>query len=270
VKGKTVAVLESRMGAQLADLVTKRGGLPLHAPALAEVADVQPQAIQTLIEQWRTAPIKAAIFQTGVGTQALFGTIDTLGLADEFLRLLAQTLVIVRGPKPTGVLRGRGVRIDRRAADPFTTVEVLELLRDLDLRDARVLVQSYGEPNGVLDTALETLGATVIEIPTYRWALPTDTRPLELLLDALSRGDVHAAMFTSASQIRNLYDFANTLKREAALVQDLNRTLVASVGPVCSQALRDKGIRVAVEASPPKLGPLLSALETALNSAATE
>jgi hypothetical protein len=28
--------------------------------------------------------------------------------------------VAARGPKPTGALRSRGVRIDRSAADPFT------------------------------------------------------------------------------------------------------------------------------------------------------
>ena len=37
MRGKTVAILESRLGAQLAELVGKRGGSALHAPALAEV-----------------------------------------------------------------------------------------------------------------------------------------------------------------------------------------------------------------------------------------
>ena len=37
MKDKTVAILETRVGAQMADLVRKYGGIPFSAPALAEV-----------------------------------------------------------------------------------------------------------------------------------------------------------------------------------------------------------------------------------------
>jgi uroporphyrinogen-III synthase len=47
---------------------------------------------------------------------------------------------------------------------------------------------------------------------------------------------------------------------------DLNRTLIASVGPVASAALRRFAVDVDVEASPPKLGPLVSALDDALSN----
>ena len=40
MKGKTVAILEARSGAQLAELVRRRGGTPFLAPALAEVPDM--------------------------------------------------------------------------------------------------------------------------------------------------------------------------------------------------------------------------------------
>ena len=38
-----------------------------------------------------------------------------------------------------------------------------------------------------VDAALRAAGATVIDIPTYRWTLPSDTTPLTGLLDALAR-----------------------------------------------------------------------------------
>ena len=70
-------------------------------------------------------PAALAIFQTGVGTRALFNATDGLGLTPKFLALLAKSTVVARGPKPTAALRSRGVRIDRPAAEPFTTREVL-------------------------------------------------------------------------------------------------------------------------------------------------
>ena len=265
MKARTVAILESRLGSQLGELVAKRGGRPLLAPALAEVPDLDPAGIARLVDDIGSKPPKVAVFQTGVGTQALFAATDSIGKTQNLLDLLANCLVAARGPKPAGALRSRGVRIDCSAKEPFTTVEVLDSLRDVSLRGERVLVQRYGETNVALEKALQAKGAEVLEVPTYRWALPADTAPLVKLLDALEQRSVDASVFTSASQAHNLFALAGKLGRAEALAGHLNRTLVASIGPVCSAALAKHGVRVVLEAKPPKLGPLVSALDLALS-----
>jgi len=265
MKAKKIAILESRLGKQLAELVAQRGGEPFHAPALAELPDLDPAQIAELVRSLESRPAKLAIFQTGVGTRALFNATDALGLTKFFLSLLEKTIVAVRGPKPTGALRTRGVRIERSAADPFTTHEVLESIRDIPVEGERVIVQRYGVANVELDRALAARGAQVIEIPTYRWSLPEDTRPLESLIAALERGEMHAAVFTNAEQVRNLFAVAEGLGRGDALRVALNNTLVASIGPVASAALREHEVKVGLESSPPKLGALMSALDSALS-----
>jgi len=265
MQGKTVAVLESRLGKQLVELIAKRGGLPLHAPALSEVADVDPAFVADLIADLHSHPAKVAIFQTGVGTHALFKATDTLGATADLLALLAQMTVVARGPKPTGALRSRGVRIDLNAGEPFTTAEVLQALRSVEVAGARVIVQRYGVTNVELEQTLRERGAQVVEIPTYRWALPEDSAPLVALIDALARGEVDAVTFTNAAQIHNLFAIAAQQNRTAALKAALDRALVASIGPVCSAALGKFGVRVAIEPHPPKLGPLVSALDEALS-----
>ncbi len=129
-----------------------------------------------------------------------------------------------------------------------------------------MVVQRYGEKNVELERALREKGAEVVEIPTYRWALPEDTGPLAALIAALERGEVDATVFTSASQAHNLFALAEKLGNRGTLAASLNRTLVASIGPVCSAALRSHGVNIALEASPPKLGPLVAALDRALAS----
>ena len=265
MQAKTVAILETRLGRQLGELVVKHGGRPIYAPALAEVPDVDRGYIARLVGELETHPAQFAIFQTGVGTHALFKTTDELGLTARLLALLEKMTVVVRGPKPTGALRSRGVRMDISAADPFTTAQVLQALQSSPLAGARVIVQRYGGANLELDDALSARGAHVVEIPVYRWSLPADTRPLVELMDALERHQIDAVTVTNAAQVHNLFEVAQQLGRTAALRAALNGTLVASIGPVATGALKKYGIGIGLEASPPKLGPLLSALDAALS-----
>jgi uroporphyrinogen-III synthase len=265
MKSKVVAILETRTGAHLGELITRRGGIPLLAPALEEVPDVDPQAVVSLLAQWRTNPFKVVIFQTGVGTRALFQATDSAGLTGELLQHLSSSLVVVRGPKPVGELNVREVRIDIRAATPFTTETVLAAVAEIPVRGDPVLVQRYGETNQRLREALQERGAAVQEIATYRWALPADMRPLNELLDALAQSRVDAVVFTSAVQIHNLYAAAEQAGRASQLAGQLNGLVIASIGPVCSRALRGYGVTPSFEASPPKLGPLVAGLDDALS-----
>ena len=265
MNGQTIAILESRLGAQLVELIAKRGGKPVWAPALAEVPDVEPQFIAELLQDWKLKPVKAAIFQTGVGTHALFRAADALNMTEMLLELLADTTVVVRGPKPTGALRSRNVRIDISARDPFTTAEILADIASVPVSGERVVVQRYGARNVELESALKARGAAVIEIPTYRWSLPADTKPLLDLIAALERREIASVVVTSASQIQNFFEVAQSIGKADTLAIHLNATLVASIGPVCSAALLRFGVQPALEAHPPKLGPLINALDAALS-----
>jgi uroporphyrinogen-III synthase len=263
MQSKTIAILETRTGEHLGELIERRGGIALLAPALEEVPDIDPAAVASLLESWRAEPFRMVIFQTGVGTRALFQATDASGGTDEMQRLLADTVVVVRGPKPTGELNGRRVRIDIRAPSPFTTETVLRAIAGIDLNRAGVLVQRYGATNSLLRDALLARGAAVREIATYRWALPADLQPLTDLLDALDAERVHAVVFTSAVQIQNLYAVAAAQGRADLLAARLNGLVIASIGPVCTRSLLAYGVTPTFEASPPKLGPLVEGLEQA-------
>jgi uroporphyrinogen-III synthase len=265
MQSKLVGILESRTGTHLAELIERRGGTALLAPALEEIPDVDEADLKNLLVDWQARPFGTTIFQTGVGTKALFAATDALGATERVLGWLAGARVVVRGPKPVGELNSRKVRIDVRASAPFTTETVLAALESVDLAGTRVLVQRYGAANRPLRETLEQRGAQVREIATYRWAVPSDTRPLLALLEALQAERVDALVFTSAIQIRNLHTVAERSGYAEDFAQLLNKTLVASIGPVCSRALREFGVSPALEADPPKLGPLISALDAALS-----
>lgn len=264
MKNKTIAILENRAGEQLADLVRKYGGTPFSAPALAEAPDIDSILIAELIASWQLASPDVFIFQTGVGVKALFATTEQLGVTEQFLKILTSSLVVVRGVKPSSALRAHHVRIDIAAGDPFTTTEVLSGLATTPLVGKHVVVQRYGDTNVELNNALLARGALLTEISTYRWRLPSDTKPLLLLMDKLEQGEIDVVCFTSASQVHNLLAVAVDRQREGALQASLNKTLVASIGPVCSAALGQFSIRVDIEPQPPKLGPFIQAINARL------
>jgi uroporphyrinogen-III synthase len=91
-------------------------------------------------------------------------------------------------------------------------------------------------------------------------------RPLLWLIGALGRDEIDLVAFTSASQASNLFTVAQCDGKEASLKQSLGRTLVASIGPVCSAALRKLAVRVDIEAKPPKLGPFIDAINATLSN----
>jgi uroporphyrinogen-III synthase len=245
-------------------LSAKYGGNPVLAPALAEAPDVDPAHIEELIRNWDLEPI----FQTGVGTRALFAVADSLGLTGALLRIGEKAVVIARAKtRNRAPFTQRAHRSDCWRA--LTTHEVLAELRNTPLRGKKIVVQRYGQINRELKCTLESQGAEVIEIVTYRWALPEDTAPLLRLIGALCRSEIDVVAFTSASQATNLFTVAHGAGKEAVLKQSLDRTLVASIGPIFSATLRRLGVRVDVEANPPKLGPLIEAINAALSVAGT-
>src|SRR5262249_52421031 len=120
---------------------------------------------------------------------------------------------------------------------------------------ALVAVQEYGAPVPALVDALGGRGFRVLRVPVYRWALPDDTGPLRAAAAAIAAGSADVVVFTNSAQVEHLFRVAADAERLRAA---LARMAVASVGPICSEALVAHGVNPDLEASPPKMGPLVA------------
>src|SRR5207248_452427 len=169
-----VAFLEGRRTLELADLIARHNGVPLAAPCLREVHSPDSPQLQASIQRVLDADPAIVIFLTGVGTTTVFEATRRMQREADLRDLLARALVVVRGPKPTAVLRKLQVRIDITAPPPNTTNEVLTSLQALDINGKTVTVQLYGEPNPALSQALTNRGARVLELAPYVWDRPVD------------------------------------------------------------------------------------------------
>jgi uroporphyrinogen-III synthase len=256
--GARVGLLESRLSAELAELVRRMGGIPVPAPSVREVPREEETA--AFVDRLASGRFNLVIFQTGVGAAALLREAERRHRLPEVISALRAATIVCRGPKPTAVARRYGLEPQIVPQKPFTTKEVLEALAPVDLTDRPVALVHYGERNASLADALVARGARLDEACPYEWALPEDVEPLRAIVrDPVSTLD--AIAFTSQIQVRNLFAVAAALERAPALAAALsNDIIVAAVGPVCADALKQVGVTPDVQPADPKMGPLLTAL----------
>ena len=235
---RVVAFLEGRRSAELANLIARHNGIPVAAPSLREVHAPDSPILQDSIHRVLDSDLDTAIFLTAAGTATVFDAVRAMHRESDLREKLESAIVVVRGPKPSVVLRKLGVRIDVSAPPPHTSAEILSVLQSVDLRDKTVCVQLYGEPNPVLSQTLTGWGARVVELAPYVWDQPVDPGPILHLLDCLDRSEIDALLITSQAQVDNLFDIAHQANR----IPSLNGVAIGAQGPVVEAALVRRGL----------------------------
>ena len=247
LRGRRIALPESRELDLFADMLTKRGSDVLRCP-LVSIHDAPDSApvlawMQELIAQ----PFDQLIFLTGEGLRRMVALAERQGgsLRDEFVTALAPIPKLTRGPKPGAALRKIGLKADRVAVSP-TTEGVIETLKAENLSGQRIGVQLYGtDPNLKLVAFLQQAGALVSTVSPYIYADDVEDARVDQLIDALLAAEVDAVAFTSATQVRRLFQIARRREQgDAQLLAALRRLKVAAVGPVVSDELLAYGVQV--------------------------
>lgn len=259
LQGMTVLALESRRAGETAELIRRHGGTPLSAPSMREIPLDEHAAAHELRRGLEAGTIGTLILLTGVGTRALVAALADVCPREHFAELLRRTRVVARGPKPVAALRELGLVADIAVPEPNTWREILAAL-DAGAPLARqvVAVQEYGRSNPELISGLQSRGARVLPVPVYRWALPEDVGPLHEGTRQLAAGGVDLVLFTSARQVDHLMAAAEQLGLSEQVLAATQRIVVASIGPVCSEALQAHGWPVDLEPEHSKLGQLVA------------
>jgi uroporphyrinogen decarboxylase len=264
-RGLRVVAFESRMAAETAKMIERLGGRAVIAPAMREVPLEDNHAALDFAEKLLAGRFDIVILLTGVGVRALFQVMETRHARDALIAALGRTTVVVRGPKPTKVVRELGLEPSIVAREPSTWRELLEdLATQIRLEGKAVAVQEYGVSNRDLIAGLEARGARVTSVPVYRWTLPTDRAPMRAALKAIASREADVALFTSASQVVNVMQMADAEGIGSAVRDGFAAMAIGSIGPVCSAELATNGIRRDFEPAHSKLGHLIK--EAALRS----
>jgi uroporphyrinogen-III synthase len=257
--GKKIALLESRLGADIATLVKRFGGLPVGAPSVREVPRFDD--VDTFVEGLTGGRYALAVFQTGAGAAALFREADRRGRLQDVLIALRSITVACRGPKPLAVLTRHEVPVAITTVKPHTTRELLQGLAAIELDGRGVLLVHYGERNVAMTDALRARGARLDDVCPYVWALPDDVAPIEAVVRDAIAGRLDAMLFTNQIQCRHLFQIAGAMGLAEPLAASLNgEIVVGAVGPVAAEALRAAGVTPDVMPASPNMGSLITAV----------
>ena len=232
--GLTVAVTRARAQASaLADRLRSLGATVVEAPAI-RIAPIDGPAPD--LERYDLVCLTSPN-----GARLLF---ERLAAAARDARALAGTRVAAIGPGTAAALREHGVIADV-VPERFVAEGLVEALADVPV--SRALVARAAEARDFLPEALRARGAAVDVLALYETVAETLS---EIELAAARAADY--VTFTSSSTVRFFF--------EAVGAATLATARLASIGPVTSGALRERGLEPDVEATRHDIDGLVEAL----------
>ncbi len=261
LRGMVVVSFESRRAAQMAARLQRAGATVVSAPALREVPELSPRDVADLAADLTAGRVDMIVLLTATGARMLLAALAA-ALAPRCLGdVLARTKLVARGDKTRAELRKLGLAPVITSAEPHTCAALLAPVRASGpLAGRRVVIQDCGSCARELADALRAQDAEPVCLKVYDWAPPEDPFPLEEAVRTAAAGGAEVMVFTSAPQIAHVLAAAGRLGLEADFRRAARRTLIASVGPVCSQALRDAGLGPDFEPDHPRMEDLVREL----------
>jgi uroporphyrinogen III methyltransferase/synthase len=240
--GKRVIVTRAReQASELASRLAALGAEPIELPAIRIEPRVDSKEVRRAVEGLHSYALVCLTSANGV--RLLFEAMEEQG---RDARALANATVAAIGPGTAAELRDRGVIADV-VPERFVAEALVEDLSKLDLNGKPVLIARAAEAREVLPDALRGRGADVDVVALYE-TLAERPDP-----DAIERAaEADYVTFTSSSTVRN---FTQALPEDIAA-----GARVVSIGPVTSEAAREVGLTVHLEAERHDIDGLVEAL----------
>ncbi|MGX5696094.1 uroporphyrinogen-III synthase [Agromyces soli] len=244
LEGFRIGVTSDRRSADLIDALERRGAQVLHAPTLRIANASLDEPVIADTRAVIDARPDALLATTAYGVRRWFEVADAAGLGEQLVEALADTAILVRGPKARGGIRAAGLN-DTAMSPSETTESLVDTLLATTAAPLTVAVQVHGFLDPAQLDRLRDAGHRVLTVEPYRWTLPDDGDDrVDRLIEAICSGGVDCVTFTSAPAVTALFAAAECTDRLAAVVAALRGGVVAAaVGPVTAAPLVEAGIR---------------------------
>ena len=264
--GYRILILEAREEAQFSRLLIERGAEVMQCPMFTIHDAPDPLPIEGWINRYVQKPYDDLVLMTGEGLRRLMKVARRIGNDQALIAAIGKSRTFARGPKPGRALREIGLEAQVTTEKP-TTEGIVEMLARVDLAGHRVGLQLYPDrDHGVLIGKVHAQGADVDTVLPYVYDASAAETNIVAAIEEMANGRIDAIALTSSGQVRRLVEVARMYRCEDRLRQGLDRTQIASVGPVVSDELASYGLRTDIAPANDAffMKPLISAMATAL------
>jgi uroporphyrinogen-III synthase len=255
LSGKHIILGATRKTEEMSKLIEKQGG-SASVRSLQGTVYKADDDVKRDLKRFAEIGADWFIFTTGIGFQTLIEQADDIECKDDFLVQVKNANVASRGYKTAATLKK--FQIDTVISDDDgTTKGLIRQLEEVDFSGESVVVQLHGEKAPALIKFLESKGAVISQLLPYQH-IPPVQETVETLCQELMEGSVDAVCFTTAIQVRSLFDYAREkgyLKEVQAIFKD--RTVATAVGKVTAEALVEEGIERIVVPQHERMGAMI-------------
>mmetsp|Transcript_1751 Transcript_1751/g.1226 ORF Transcript_1751/g.1226 Transcript_1751/m.1226 type:complete len:508 (-) Transcript_1751:185-1708(-) len=235
--GKRVLVTRARH--QASELVKRLSALGAYCIQYPTIKVVQPSNFQPLDNALSQIVVYDWLIFTSVnGVNFFFDRLFEKGLD---VRVLGGLKTASIGPATAKRLLDFGLKSDIVPKN-YMAESVIEAFANEDIDGKRILIPRAKEARPILPVKLTEMGAKVDEVPAYCTKIFDEN--VDLLLKYLKENSIDLVTFTSSSTVKNFKAILPEDKIDG-LMKDI---IVASIGPITSEAARKLGFCVHIQA----------------------
>lgn len=246
--GQVVAVTRRReQAASISALLTSAGAEVIEAPTIEIALMPADPAVDAAIRN--VASYQWLVLTSTNGVEALFSRLDAHGLDS---RGLAGVRIAAVGSATADRLAERGIRADLIPAEAVGEALAREMASH-GIGGQRVLLLRGDLADDKLPNVLREHGAVCEEFQVYQTVCPKSLPPE--FLAAFDAVKLNWITLTSPSSFINLLTLLGPDR-----IEKLKELRLASIGPVTTRTIRERGFQEAIEANPHDVKGLVAAM----------
>ncbi|WP_156288715.1 uroporphyrinogen-III synthase [Oceanobacillus salinisoli] len=252
LSGKKVAIAAARQANAIDILIKKHDGEAFHFPIQGEYQLnelVCKQDVKELVDK----SFDMVILTTGIGADTLEQSAQKLNIHAQFIEKLRMSTLAIRGSKTCKWMKKHALTPHYVSEDGTMNNLIKSLPAVANETEKRIYLQTYNEDDVELKSSLKQLGYEVYLSKPYSYKEP-DSQLLAALKETILKQTVHAVIFTSKTQVRNLFSSSDRDELAAAFN---DHVLAVAVGKVTAAELENSGIENVLQPMEPKMGAMI-------------
>ena len=235
--GKTIAITRSKDDAtEFISLAAQNNAISVPLPTI-ELVSKGEKIVDEFLESIVNYNPDYSVFLSSKAVKLLFETAKKVGKIDQLQLAVANTIVMSVGPKTSATLITYGIKVNHEPEN-HSSIGVGEEFTKIHAVGKKVIIPRSGASNSFLKELLNKIGVDVFEIHLYDVCAFRDTTQWNGFRELFSQNKVDGIVFTSASSVRGFFEIMTKDYDCDALLVNLEKLSVVSIGPFTSDELK--------------------------------